>query len=173
MALPGTAVVEAVAPETTLDSSTPGLENRNGVLYVQGQPYSGFLAEREFDGSSSRTPYVDGRRHGLAQGRYRGGQLAWQRAFRLGLRQGVANGWWPNGQLQFRRHYRSDVFEGEQWAWYESGAQFEVRRYIAGREEGRQTAWAEDGRVVANYVFKDGRRYGIVGRFDCVTVRTP
>ena len=156
-----------------MDAHSPGLQNVNGILYLAGAEYSGHLAERELDGSTSRTPYVDGKRHGLAQGWYSGGKLAWQRAFRWGNREGIAKGWWPNGQPQFRRHYRADLFEGEQWAWYESGAQFEVRRYVAGREEGRQTAWAEDGRVVANYVFKDGKRYGIVGRFDCVTVRTP
>ncbi len=125
-ASPDSAAVEPLAPAITLQAHSPGMQTVNGVLYLGGQPWSGQLSERELDQSTSLTPYVEGRRHGLATGWHPNGKLTWQRAFRRGNRQGSASGWWPNGQLQFRRQYRSDVFEGEQWAWYESGAPFEV-----------------------------------------------
>jgi antitoxin component YwqK of YwqJK toxin-antitoxin module len=166
--------VEAeLAPDCAISAADPGLRNINGVLLLNGVPWSGQVLDKAGTRLLARTHYLAGRRHGRALAWFDDGKLAQNRYFRLGKREGTHLGWWPNGRVQFVRQYRNDLFEGEQQAYYESGERFETRRYLEGREEGRQTEWARDGRVLANYVFKGGKRYGIVGRFDCVTIHTP
>ena len=172
VACPPSVAEVASAPATVVSGDTADLRNVDGVLLLHGAPFSGVVATDDGTAVTDRTPYLDGLRHGDALGSYRSGTPAWHRYFRNGKRESTHRGWWPNGQLQFERRYRNDLQEGEQLAWYASGAKFEVRHYTDGREDGQQTVWAEDGRVVANYTFKDGRRFGIVGRFDCVNVRT-
>lgn len=140
------------------------LSEREGVTYRAGVPFSGFSV-----GALSETPYVEGRAHGLSLARYPGGALRFRRLYRAGKREGVHEGFWPNGQLQFTYRYVEDLFEGEQRAYHANGVLAELRHYRAGHEEGLQRFFDETGRIIANYTFKDGRRYGIVGRSDCVS----
>ena len=72
--------------------------------------------------------------------------------------------------MQFVYRYLHDVFDGEQVAYYKNGVRSELRHYRAGQEEGTQQIWDGQARLTTNYTVKEGRRYGLVGRFDCVTV---
>ena len=67
-------------------------------------------------------------------------------------------------------HYKDDLLEGEQVSFHENGREAELRHYRGGREEGLQRLRDPEGRVLANYTFRRGRRYGIVGRFDCISM---
>lgn len=148
----------------------PRLRDVAGILHRDDAPFSGYVVERAGDRVLSRTPYLEGRRHGRATAYYPGGERRFEKEFRAGNREGTHRGWWPSGALQFVYRYEADLFEGEQIGYYKTGARAELRHYRAGHEEGRQTTWDAEGGVAANYTFKDGRRYGIVGRFDCVSV---
>ena len=75
--------------------------------------------------------------------------------------------------MQFVRRYDHDLLEGEQAAFFEDGAPAELRHYRDGREEGQQRVYDRKGTVIGNYTFVTGRRYGIVGRFDCISVGHP
>ena len=162
---------EPSSPERTVPASDPALRDRNGVLELRGAPFSGWVTEGGAEAPLvGRTPYLHGLRHGRATARYQNGALAYEKLFRHGLREGVHRGFWPDGKPQFVYRYEKDLFAGEQVAYYRNGARAELRHYRDGREEGQQTQWDGEGRVQANYVFRDGKRYGIVGRFDCVTV---
>jgi hypothetical protein len=167
---PGSNVGDEIVPSVVLDASDPGLRDANGVLLWRGSPWSGQVQEHAGPRVTRTTGYLDGLRHGDMRVWHANGTLAQQRFFRHGKREGVHRGWWPNGRLQFVRQYHHDEYDGEQQAFYETGAAFETRHYRDGHEDGQQTQWTASGRVLANYVFKGGKRYGIVGRFDCVTV---
>ena len=41
--------------------------------------------------------------------------------------------------------------------------------YVDGKEAGAQRMWNEDGTLRANYVIKEGRRFGLLGSKPCAT----
>ncbi len=170
MTFAGRGDVEQAIPNRTVDAATPGLRDLGGILQHDGAPFSGYVVEKAGSQVLARTPYLEGRRHGRARAYYPTGARRFEKLFVEGNREGTHHGWWANGELRFVYHYEQDLFEGEQRGYHESGAKAELRNYRAGHEEGRQTLWDAEGAVAANYTFKDGRRYGIVGRFDCVSV---
>lgn len=158
--------------QKTVDRSDPLLVERSGVLLLNGTPFSGLVIERDGDKLRSKTPYRKGQRHGRAYAYHPDGRLAYEKLFRNGNREGTHRGWWPNGTLQFAYTYEHDLFEGEETSYYKNGVRAELRHYRKGREEGQQTTWNGDGQIVSNYTMKEGKLYGIVGRFDCVSVHS-
>jgi hypothetical protein len=156
--------------ELPLEFGDPTLTNRNGVLLHSGIPFTGTLIERADQQLFRKTPYHQGKRHGLALAFYPDGRLAYEKWFRKGNREGVHKGYWPSGQLQFVYRYRNDLFDGEQVGYYKTGQRSALHHYRQGYEEGLQSGWDAEGRLIANYTVKEGKRYGIVGRFDCVSV---
>lgn len=157
-------------PDDALALDTPGLALVNGVLRFHGRPFSGHVVERDGDRLRSRTPYVDGKQHGVVEAWYPDGSPRYRRIYHLGHREGTHHGFWPDGSPQFVYHYAHDLFEGEQVAFYKSGVQAELRHYSGGREDGQQRFYDGTGRLIGNYTFRNGKRYGIVGRFDCVSM---
>lgn len=158
------------APEQTIEQGDPTLHDRNGVLLHGDTLFSGTLIERADLQLFRKTPYQHGKRHGQALAWYPSGRLAYQKRFRKGDREGTHTGFWPSGQPQFVYRYEHDLFEGEQVSYYKTGQRAELRHYRHGYEEGQQSAWDGEGRLISNYTVKEGKRYGIVGRFDCVSV---
>lgn len=171
LAGPNSVASPVEVPPLQVDAADGELRRQGALQLWRGEPLSGWLVLRAGGQMRERTPYWQGRREGLAEAWHSNGQRAYARLYRGDKRTGVHRGWWPNGQLQFERRYVNDQFEGTQRAWFENGVLFEVGQFANGREEGRQSQYAEDGKLIANYVVRDGRRYGVVGRFDCTTVR--
>jgi antitoxin component YwqK of YwqJK toxin-antitoxin module len=166
---PAPGEAEPAIPAVALDVETPGLRMVNGVFTYRGDAFSGYVVERSSGRLSSRTPYLKGREDGLAEAFYPDGSIRFQRLYRRGKREGTHRGFWPDGKPQFVNHYEHDLFEGEQLTFFENGAPAGVQHYREGHEEGRQRFYDPTGRVIGNYTFRHGRRYGIVGRFDCVS----
>jgi antitoxin component YwqK of YwqJK toxin-antitoxin module len=164
---------DPVAAGMTITKGAQGLAEVNGVVRYGGRPFSGIVVEREGDHVLSRTRYRDGEADGLAEGFYPDGRCRYQKLFRRGRREGTHRGFWPSGEVQFVHRYEHDLLEGEQAAFFEDGAPAELRHYRDGREEGQQRFYDRKGTVIANYTFVNGRRYGIVGRFDCISVGHP
>lgn len=166
------------AVEASPVRSVPDIEVDRGsltmvgaVLYRHGTPFSGYAVARQAGRIVSRTPLLEGREHGRAVAWYPNGAKRFEKHYVHGNREGTHRGWWDNGRPQFVYRYVGDLFEGEQVAFYRNGVRSELRHYTNGREEGQQRFWNDAGRVVANYAMVNGKRYGIVGRRDCVPVR--
>lgn len=157
-------------PDVTIAHDTPGLRSVNGVLLVGRAPFSGHVEQRDGDRLVARTPYLRGKQHGVVEGWYGDGGLRHRRIYRDGRREGTHHGYWPDGSPQFVYHYQHDLFEGEQVAFYKNGVEAERRHYREGREDGQQRFYDGGGRLIGNYTFRNGRRYGIVGRLDCVSM---
>ena len=157
-------------PGETIASDTPGLKHVNGVLRVHGAAFSGHVVERDGERLLARTPYREGKEHGVVEAWYPDGSLRHRKLYRLGRREGTHHGFWPDGSAQFIYHYEDDLFEGEQVAFYKNGVQSELRHYRKGHEEGQQRFYDGNGLLIGNYTFRNGKRYGIVGRFDCISM---
>lgn len=155
---------------STVDVTAVTVEPRSGRLLHHGRAYSGDVVDHSDLRFVQKASYKNGVRHGLAQAWYSDGSLAYMRRFSDGLRQGEHVGFWPGGVPQFRFRYVDDLFEGEQASYYKNGMPLELRHYHAGQEVGRQQIWAASGELSSNYIVKEGRRYGLVGSVDCVTV---
>lgn len=162
---------------TRIASRVPGVEvprsalvMHGAVLERNGVPFDGYVVQREHGVVLRRTPYLDGREEGVDEAWYPNGQKRFERSYVGGHREGVHRGFWEDGRVQFVRRYRNDVFDGEQLGFHRDGSRAELLHYEAGREIGQQTIWRADGRVESNYSMLNGRRYGLVGRRDCVSI---
>jgi antitoxin component YwqK of YwqJK toxin-antitoxin module len=157
-------------PDQQIDASR--LRMVGAVLLLDGTPFSGYAIEHEGSTLRRRTPLLDGREHGLAEAWYPNGVRRYARTYVNGLREGVHYGFWSDGGLQFAYRYENGLNEGEQVAYYRNGVRSESLHFHEGREEGSQRTWNGEGRLTSNYSIVNGRRYGLVGRMDCVSVRS-
>lgn len=149
-------------------ATDPGITKMNGVLYYQDSAFSGELVEFYSHGVyKSRTPYYQGREHGVAESWYPDGTKMEERVWVHGAKDGTHKGWWENGMLRFEYQFKNDVHEGEAKEWFADGTLYRDFHYVAGQEEGSQMMWNADGSIKANYVIKNGRRYGSMGAKPC------
>jgi antitoxin component YwqK of YwqJK toxin-antitoxin module len=145
-----------------------------GRVSVDNEPYSGFVVERHADGSlAARAGYIGGLAEGWHEAWYPDGRKRHRKYYEAGKREGEHLGWRPTGALEFRRHYLDDLSHGKQEFFQLGGRLVEEKHFDHGHEQGLQRGWNGEGELVMNYTVKNGRRYGIVGRSDCISVVDP
>jgi len=69
--------------------------------------------------------------------------------------------------MKSRSTYSTDLLTGESAEWFSNGQIVRQFSYVDGKEEGPQKMWYEDGSIRANYVVKNGKRYGSIGAKGC------
>ena len=77
-------------------------------------------------------------------------------------------GYWENGQPQFEFYFEDGEHHGVAKEWYQNGQTYRTFHYEHGYEQGSQKMWWENGIIRANYVVKNGRRYGLIGLKLCM-----
>ena len=77
-------------------------------------------------------------------------------------------GYWEKGNLKFEYHFINGEHDGLLNEWYQSGQRYKEFHYKKGYEEGSEKKWWENGTIRANYVVKNGRRYGLIGLKLCM-----
>lgn len=168
LALCQNAWTDARSPQLRMHTNNPHLQRSAGVLYLDGQPYNGWLDSFYPDGLPERsTPYINGKEDGLMQSWYPNRELEQQRTFRNGKKEGIHRGWWPGGRLKFEYEFDNDEHNGTAKEWYSSGQICRAFHYTEGHEDGLEQMWWDDGSIRANYVVKDGQQYGLIGRKLC------
>lgn len=146
----------------------PGIVHRDGAVYYHDSLFNGYLvALYDQDVEKSRTPYLAGKKHGRAEAWYPDGTKMEERFWVNGLKEGEHRGWWDDGTLRYVYHFVDDVHEGAAQEWYADGAPYRDFNYVSGQEEGTQKMWNADGTFKANYVIRDGRRFGSIGAKPC------
>lgn len=159
------------APRTTevdFDRNGHAFVVRNGVLLQRGAAFSGRTIERYADGTRKReTGYRNGKLDGITRAWFANGQLDYARTYRVGLEEGVHRGWYENGSRRFEYHYANGTADGLSLQWYENGRDYTRFHFAKGFEEGQQQMWSPDGTLRANYVIRNGRRYGLPGSVGC------
>jgi antitoxin component YwqK of YwqJK toxin-antitoxin module len=158
-------------PDINIDTESELLIRKRGVLYYEGLPFSGNITSWHKAGKlASRAPFLEGKEHGLSEAWYPNGTKQFERIYEYGIKTGIHKGWWETGQPKHIRHLANDVFEGSVKEWYASGQPFLDLNYVKGQEAGSQKAWKSDGRIKVNYVAKNGRKYGLTGVKNCISL---
>lgn len=154
----------------SVDDAQISFEN-TGVFY-QGKPFSGKLysLDPQTQDTLKMESYLKGNRHGKWVQYFPGHVLKEQRTFEHGKKVGVFVQYYPTGKKQQAYHFQNDEYQGLAREWNESGVLIREMHYVAGHEEGSQKLFYDNGQVRANYVMKNGRRFGLLGTKNCVNV---
>ena len=167
--LAGEAGSESAAEEIlVLLRSDDGLELADGVLTLMGSPVTATVIEHHENGILKRSEeWVDGRRHGSSISWHSNAQVNELRTWLEGRKEGQHMGWYADGTLRFDYRYAHGLLEGNALEWYPSGILYRDFNYVAGQESGTQRMWSLDGSLRANYVVREGRRFGLIGSKGC------
>jgi len=111
--------------------------------------------------------FFNGVEEGIQKKWYPGKQLEEERFYINGKKEGVHQGWWPNNQKRFCFTLYCNEYNGEFKEWMPNGLLIKFFHYQNGFEVGSQRLWWSDGTVRANYVIKNGRKYGLLGLKTC------
>jgi len=162
--------IQTIAGEKETSNDNPLLERINGILYFDGTPYSGYIIEESESGSLlSKVNWKQGKRHGSYRTWYSNGQKSEERQYFEGRKNGLHMGWFADGSPRFILNFRNGVYHGNCREWHANGQLYTDCNFDEGAEIGSQQSWRFDGKAVANYVVKDGHRYGVVGSKTCLT----
>lgn len=155
-----------------LNKATQNLNIQNGIVFLDGKPYNGKLFT--FFESTTDTleivSYLNGKEHGEWLKFYPNHQLRERRYFNNGQKTGQMLTWWENGKKQIDYYFLNDEYQGTCKEWNENGLLTKVMNYDKGYENGVQQWWYDNGKIKANYIIKNGRRYGLLGTKNCVNV---
>ncbi len=155
----------------SMGSDETGFERVNGIMLHDGAPFTGTTRAFFADGQPmTETRWKDGKKEGLHRSWYANGQLREERYYASNRKDGEHKGWYEDGSPRFVFHFVSGVYHGRCEEFYLDGSLYTQFNYEMGRESGSQKMWEPDGSIRANYVVKDGARYGIIGSKRCVTV---
>ncbi len=156
----------------TIFQTNPNLSLQNGVYYLCGKPYSGFIQDVcETNHIKIIGSYLQGKQHETTNTFFPNGKLETQRNYKNGIGYGQHLGFWKNGNRKFEFLYINDQREGIQKQWYESGRQYCELNFTQDKENGMQKAWRENGKLYINYEVKDGVRYGLQKAVLCYTLK--
>ena len=140
------------------------------TLFYNDISYTGFVYTLY---NTKDTMQIAGYLNGLEEGNqkkwYSNKQIASIRDYRAGKKIGKHIGYWENGQPQFEFYFEDGEHHGVAKEWYQNGQAYRTFHYEHGYEQGSQKMWWENGIIRANYVVKQGRRYGLIGLKLCMT----
>lgn len=155
-------------------STDENLEKAGGILFYKNQPFSGIRVEKYPNGQTkSGVEYFAGKQSGLALGWYSDGTKQFERKYKGGEKDGLHCGWWPNGQMKFKYTFDQGIYIGELKEWYSNGQLYRQMHYDKSGQEMDLKMWMENGKIQANYVVKNGRRFGLIGKKSCYSVKEP
>ena len=155
-----------------LNKNEQSLKMVNGILNANNKPFSGtlFMLFPKTTDTAELATYQDGKEQGEWKQFYPSKKIMEKRYFREGQKTGEYIAWWENGNTRLQYFFLADEYEGTCREWNETGLLTKVMHYKRGHEEGQQQCWYDNGKIKANYIIKDGRRYGLLGTKNCINV---
>ncbi len=146
----------------------------NGELFLQDDLYSGVLIKEDsLNKVKTITKYNLGRKEGIEIKYYQDTLKIEERFYTEGMKSGIHRGWWRNGNLRFEYHFNpKGAYNGSVNEWYKNGQQMKAFNFENGKESGTQRLWQDDGKIRANFVAKNGDRFGLIGLKKCYSVNT-
>jgi antitoxin component YwqK of YwqJK toxin-antitoxin module len=154
------------------NKSEAKLTFENGLLVIDKKPFNGtlFTLFPATTDTAELMSYLDGKEHGERRKFYPQKKIREKRFFKHGQKTGEYMVWWENGNEQLHYFFEADEYEGTCKEWNVEGKLVKVMNYKKGHEEGHQQWWYDNGKVKANYVIREGRRYGLLGTKNCINV---
>jgi len=155
-----------------LNKNGADLTMDNGLVFSGGKPFTGrlYILFQGTKDTAEISSYLDGREHGKWEKFFQGHKRKELRYFKNGQKTGLYQAWWENGKRQLEYSFSEDEYEGTCREWNEKGELSRIMNYRKGYEEGPQKWWYDGGKMKANYIIKDGRRYGLLGTKNCINV---
>jgi hypothetical protein len=161
--------IAKTVPAVFVNAADTGFEEHNDTVYYKQQFFTGFRFSLYVNGdTASLQSYFNGREEGWQKKWYPGKQLSEERFYINGKKEGTHRGWWPGGKPKFIFTVYNDEYSGEFKEWYASGLLGKEFHYVNGREEGSEKLWWDNGTVRANYVIRNGKKYGLIGMVTCI-----
>lgn len=156
----------------SFSADNPQISFENAGVFYQGKPFSGtlFRLDSQTQDTLKIESYLKGNRHGKWVQYFPGHVLKEFRTFERGKKTGAFVQYFPTGKKQQEYHFQNDEYQGLASEWNERGVLIREMHYVAGHEEGSQKLFYDNGQIRANYVMKDGRRFGLLGTKNCVNV---
>ena len=163
------AAVKIVVPPIFKPSADKGFALHQDTLFYNDIKYSGFVYTLyNAKDTMQIAGFLNGVEEGVQKKWYLNKQIASERFYRAGKKIGKHLGYWENGQPQFEFYFENGEYHGIAKEWYQNGQAYRSFHYEHGYEQGSQKMWWENGIIRANYVVKNGRRYGLIGLKICM-----
>jgi len=161
--------IAKTVPPDYINAADAGFVNHQDTIYYQDKFFTGYkyslYANEDTEFVQS---YFNGVEESIQKKWYANKQLAEERFYINGKKEGLHTGWWPDGKQKFIFTALNDEYNGEFKEWNISGLLVKQFHYKNGREQGSQRLWWDNGAVRANYVIRNGKKYGLIGLKTCV-----
>jgi antitoxin component YwqK of YwqJK toxin-antitoxin module len=164
--------VEQIIPAKFILKSAVNFTVANDVVFLDKEKFSGFiydLASNKKD-TTLLEGYINGKLNGVCKKWFPNRQLMEVRLYDNGKKHGKQVAYWANGNKRFEFIAKNDAYEGEMREWTFDGKLFHLANFVNGQEEGTQKMWYDNGKIRANYVIRQGKRYGLLGTKNCKNV---
>jgi antitoxin component YwqK of YwqJK toxin-antitoxin module len=162
-------LIAKTVPNNYIKSGDSLFRMHEDTVYYGNEFFSGYRYTLYDNGDTAQLQsYFNGVEEGFQRKWFPGKKLAEERYYINGKKEGIHQGWWPNGKQKFYFTALHDEYRGEFREWYATGLLGKCFHYVNGREEGSQRLWWDNGTVRANYVIKNGRKYGLLGLKTCL-----
>ena len=159
--------------ELSLTIGTEGLVRKQGLMVYNNELLSGYTYELYTNGNTKlKTHWVNGKRHGKQLSWFENGKIKEIRFYKNNRKDDQHQGWFGDGTPRFEYNFIDGQYHGSSKEWYPDGSIASEHNYEMGKESGTQKVYEANGQIRANYVVKDGYRYGLVGSKNCITSPT-
>ena len=160
--------IAKTVPLVYVNASDSGFSMHQDTVYYHHTLFTGYRYGQYENGDTAFIQsYFNGVEEGTQKQWYSNKQLEEKRFYINGRKEGVHRGWWPNGKPKFYFTVYNNDYTGEFREWMPSGLLIKCFHYEKGYEKGSQRLWWSDGTVRANYVIKNGKKYGLLGYKIC------
>jgi antitoxin component YwqK of YwqJK toxin-antitoxin module len=152
---------------SALDSN---FHNHQDTVYYKDHFFTGyrFLLYPGKKDTAVLQSYFNGVEEGFQRKWYPNKQLAEERFYINGKKEGVHKKWWEDGKQAMLFTAYNNEYDGEFKEWYYTGQIAKDFHYVKGYEEGSEKLWWADGSIRANYVIRNGKKYGLLGLKTCM-----
>ena len=155
-------------PANFLNIADQHFNNHQDTIYYADHFFTGYRFLLYANGDTALLQsYFNGVEEGKQKKWYPNKQLAEERFYINGKKEGIHQSWWPDGKQKMYFEAYGNEYSGEFKEWYPSGLPGKYFHYVNGQEEGSQKLWWDNGTVRANYVIRNGKKYGLLGLKTC------
>lgn len=160
--------IAKTVPANYINETDTGFTNHQDTVYFNDVFFTGYRYALYATGDTAYLQsYFNGVEEGIQQKWYPNKQSEEKRFYINGKKEGIHRGWWPDGKQKFYFELYNNEYNGEFKEWYSSGLLGKDFHYANGQEEGSEKLWWENGSIRANYVIRDGKKYGFIGFKTC------
>lgn len=161
--------IAKVVPPIYLNELDKYFSKHQDTIFYKNNFYTGYRYSLYPNADTATLQsYFNGVEEGTQKKWYANRQLQEERFYINGKKEGLHRGWWPDGKNKFIFTANADKNEGEFKEWYSSGLLQKYFHYKNGQEVGSQRLWWDNGSVRANYVIREGKKYGLIGLKTCI-----